>query len=66
MFHKYPTIAPNGKIVPDDINKKAASIELYLPDSIIKTGGNYYPIEWGIEKTNTEIKIMLKKHYIKE
>ena len=46
MFHKYPTIAPNGKIVPDDINKKAASIELYLPDSIIKTGGNYYPIEW--------------------
>ena len=28
MFHKYPTIAPNGKIVPDDINKKAASIEL--------------------------------------
>ena len=50
MFHKYPTIAPNGKIVPDDINKKAASIELYLPDSIIKTGGNYYPIEWVSRK----------------
>ena len=50
MFHKYPTIAPNGKIVPDDINKKAASIELYLPDSIIKTGGNYYPIEWESRK----------------
>lgn len=42
--------APNGKIVPDDINKKAASIELYLPDSIIKTGGNYYPIEWESRK----------------
>lgn len=50
MFHKYPTIAPNGKIVPDEINKKAASIELYLPDSIIKTGGNYYPIEWESRK----------------
>ena len=50
MFHKYPTIAPNGKIVLDNINKKAASIELYLPDSIIKTGGNYYPIEWESRK----------------
>ena len=50
MFRKYPTIAPNGKIVPDNINKKAASIELYLPDSIIKADGNYYPVEWESRK----------------
>lgn len=46
LFQKYPTIAPNGTIMEDDINKKAASIELYLPDSIIQSDGNYYPIEW--------------------
>ena len=46
-FKKYPTLVPNGTIVPDDINKKACSIELYLPDRIIKDDNNeYYPIEW--------------------
>lgn len=50
MFHKYPTLAPNGMIVADDINKKACSIELYLPDSIIKENGTYYPVEWEARK----------------
>jgi len=46
LFRKYPTIAPNGFTVPDSINRKAASIELYLPDCIIKSNGDYYPVEW--------------------
>ena len=50
MFNKYPTIAPNGTIIMDNINKKACSIELYLPDSIIKTNGEYFPIEWETRK----------------
>ena len=45
LFHNYPTIAPNGTICNDDINKKACSIELYLPDSIIQANGSYSPIE---------------------
>lgn len=50
MFDKYPTIAPNGTQMVDNINKKACSIELYLPDSIIKEEGKYYPIEWEARK----------------
>lgn len=50
LLKKYPTIAPNGEIVLDNINKKAASIELYLPDSIIKKEGSYLPIEWEARK----------------
>ena len=50
IFRKYPTIAPNGSMVLDDINRKAASIELYLPESIIKSNGEYYPIEWESRK----------------
>lgn len=50
FFHKYPTISPNGKIVEDNIINKACSIELYLPDSIIKDGASYYPIEWESRK----------------
>ena len=34
----------------DNINKKACSIELYLPDSIIKENGEYFPIEWESRK----------------
>ena len=34
----------------DNINKKAASIELYLPDRIIKKGSSYLPIEWEARK----------------
>lgn len=50
LFHSYPTLAPNGKIITDDINRKAASIELYLPDDIIKENGEFYPIEWEARK----------------
>ncbi len=50
LLKNYPTIAPNGSIVLDDINKKAASIELYLPDAIIKKENDYLPIEWESRK----------------
>lgn len=50
LFRAYPTLAPNGKIVKDNINKKACSIELYLPDDVIKKNGEYYPIEWESRK----------------
>lgn len=46
LGRRYPTLAPNGTIIFDNINKKACSIELYLPDSIIKENGEYFPIEW--------------------
>lgn len=49
-FKKYPTLAPNGKILEDDINHKACSIELYLPDSVISDDGEYLPIEWEARK----------------
>jgi len=44
QLKSYPTILPNGSIMNDNINKKAASIELYLPDRIIKKDSNYLPI----------------------
>lgn len=50
FLKSYPTIAPNGSIVQDDINCRAASIELYLPDFIIKPNGDYYPVEWEARK----------------
>ena len=46
FFDSYPTLAPNGKIVNDNINRKACSIELYLPDKVLQADGEYYPIEW--------------------
>ena len=43
----YPTLAPNGKIVADNINKRACSIELYLPDDLLKdANGNLFPVIW--------------------
>lgn len=50
LFKKYPTLAPNETIILDDINKKACSIELYLPDIIIKSNEEYLPIEWESRK----------------
>lgn len=50
LFHSYPTLVPNGSIMLDDINKKACSIELYLPDSMIMPEGKYCPIEWEARK----------------
>ena len=34
----------------DDINKKACSIELYLPDDLLKKNDKYLPIEWESRK----------------
>lgn len=50
-FRKYPTLASNGSIIIDDINRKACSVELYLPDEIIMSDGVYLPIEWESRKT---------------
>lgn len=46
IFHKYPTLASNGTIMRDNICRKACSIELYLPDSLISVNGEFLPIEW--------------------
>lgn len=46
----YPTVASNGTIINDNINRKACSIELYLPDGLIKDNDQYYPIEWESRK----------------
>lgn len=46
----YPTLASNGTIITDNINRKACSIELYLPDSLIMLNNQYYPIEWESRK----------------
>ena len=51
FFRKYPTIAPNGKLLIDDINRKACSIELYLPDKLIMSEGILFPIEWESRQT---------------
>lgn len=61
LFKSYPTILPNGSIYNDDINKKACSIELYLPDFIIKDNDEFYPIEWEARKT---IKHGAKEEYL--
>lgn len=74
LFKKYPTIAPNESVLLDDINNKACSIELYLPDNIIKENDEYLPIEWETRITakpnNKKIKIyqgvISKKEQIKE
>ena len=50
MFRRYPTIAPNGTIILDNIVGKACSIELYLPDNLIQVDGEYLPIEWETRK----------------
>ena len=48
LAKRYPTIGANGKTVLDNINGRACSIELYLPDDLIKSSNDeYLPIEWG-------------------
>lgn len=59
-FESYPTIFPNGKIVNENINGKACSIELYLPDFLLKENETFYPIEWEARK---EIKTNNEKYY---
>ena len=74
-FKHYPTLAPNGSIIFDDINRKACSIELYLPDSIVKEDGEYIPIEWEnrvkIKRADGTVEylyqgVISKKDYIKK
>lgn len=50
FFNAYPTLAPNGTVVLDNINRKACSIELYLPNSIIMNEANFFPVEWEARK----------------
>ena len=45
-FCDYPTFGPGGE-QNLDINKKAASIELYLGDDILKKQEKKYPIHWN-------------------
>jgi hypothetical protein len=49
-FNNYPTLATNGKVLCDNINCRAASIELYLPDCLISDSDGYLPIEWEARK----------------
>lgn len=59
MGKNYPTLTPSGKIVKDNINGRAHSIELYLPDSILKNGsGSFEVVFWKslIEQTIEEKK----------
>lgn len=44
--NRYPTIGTNGKVVFDNINGRACSIELYLPDFLLKNGQQFSPVEW--------------------
>ena len=50
IFKTFPTLMPNGAITNDNINGKACSIELYLPDELITDKGEYYPVEWEARK----------------
>lgn len=45
-FCNYPTYSPNKTIVQDDINGRACSIELYLPDASISDETGFYSVEW--------------------
>lgn len=45
-FKKYPTLFPNNKLVNDNINKRAASIELYLADEFLIKNKHLIPVEW--------------------
>jgi len=47
---RYPTIGTNNKIIDDNINGRACSIEVYLPSSIIKSDNAFYPIQWSALK----------------
>ena len=46
-LNHYPTIGTNNKIIFDNINGRACSIELYLPEEFLKnTLKSYIPIKW--------------------
>ena len=41
--NRYPTVGMNGKVVLDNVNGRACSIELYLPDFLKKMGRTILP-----------------------
>lgn len=43
---KYPTMGTNGRLVYDNINGRACSIELYLPKEFLTFNGNLSHIIW--------------------
>lgn len=44
----YPTIGTNKKIIFDNVNNRACSIEMYLPKKlIVDNNGDYLPIQWA-------------------
>ena len=47
---KFPTLGTNKKIIFDDINGRACSIEIYLPKAVIQNNDEYYPIQWSALK----------------
>lgn len=66
-FLDYPTLGPGGE-QNLDINKKAASIELYLGDDILKKQEKKYPIHWNgfIKEVNSYQGIVDDKDKIQE
>jgi len=52
LLKSYPTIGPSGS-VDLDVNRMAASIELYLGEDVLRVdGGNLVPIQWtGYDKS---------------
>lgn len=61
-FNKYPTFSPNKEIIFDNINGRACSIELFLPDECIKDDNGFYYIEWqSLQSLN--LSSGLKKEY---
>lgn len=61
-FNKYPTFSPNKELVFDNINGRACSIELYLPDECIKDDNGFYYIEWQ-SMQSLNLSSGLKKEY---
>lgn len=61
-FNKYPTYSPNKEIVFDNINGRACSIELYLPDECITDETGFYFIEWQ-SMQNIKLSSGAKKEY---
>lgn len=62
LFKKYPCISPNGVIELVNIINKAVSIELYLPDRMLKNeDGDFYPIEW---ESRNKINVGNREEYV--
>ena len=52
----YPTIGPSEKLSLEDINGKAATIEFYFGEDVLKTDGeNLTPVRWTSYMPNLEI-----------